>query len=139
MNSSKPCSPMVIAGRLSKAIQFFNAAEIIKDVIEDNDLADALVTLCVHAGIAASDVICCMKLEKHPSGPDHRNAVKMLSEINPNLGRELKNLLDMKGHSGYSEHITSRESCESAFKSADALLSAAEKLMPGIADLSTSQ
>jgi len=29
---------------------------------EHEDVADAYVTLCVHAGIAASDVICCATL-----------------------------------------------------------------------------
>lgn len=122
MTSSKPCTPAKRAGRLAKAEQFLKAASIVKDNIDDNDLADSLVTLCVHAGIAASDVICCIKLGQHPSGPDHRNAILMLRSIDIELGDELRNLLDMKGHSGYSEHASSVESCASAFNSAEILI-----------------
>jgi hypothetical protein len=128
MNSAKPCSKAKRAGRLSKAEQFFKAAEIIKDSIDDNDLADSLVTLCVHAGIGASDVICCAKLGRHSSGPNHRQAIQMISQIDLTLGNHLKNLLDMKGHSGYSEHASSIESRESAFISASALLASARSL-----------
>jgi hypothetical protein len=39
------------AGHLSKANQFLTAAELIASSIEDSDLADAFVTLCVHAGM----------------------------------------------------------------------------------------
>lgn len=122
MTTRKPCTLAKRAGRLVKAEQFLKAAEIIKDNIDDNDLADSLVTLCVHAGIAASDVICCIKLGHHPSGPDHRNAISMLSSVDIELGGELKNLLDMKGHSGYSEHASSVENCASAFRSAEVLI-----------------
>lgn len=129
MSSNKPCSKAKRAGRLIKAEQFFRAAEIIKDSIDDNELADSLVTLCVHAGIGASDVICCSKLGRHSSGPNHKNAIQMLSQIDLALGNHLKNLLDMKSHSGYSEHQSSRESCESALISAKALLASARSLV----------
>lgn len=59
MTDTKPCSPAVRAGRLAKAQQFLLAAETIATVIEDEEVADSYVTLCVHAGIAASDVIYC--------------------------------------------------------------------------------
>jgi hypothetical protein len=128
VNSNKPCSKTKRAGRLSKAEQFFKAAEITKDSIDDNDLADSLVTLCVHAGIGASDVICSAKLGRYSSGPNHRQAIQMLSQIDLTLGNHLKNLLDMKGHSGYSEHESSIESRESAFISASVLLASARSL-----------
>jgi len=36
------------------------AAGMVRDLVDENgDVADAYVTLCVHAGIAAADVICC--------------------------------------------------------------------------------
>lgn len=126
MTSKKPCTPAKRAGRLAKAEQFLKAAGIVKENIDDNDLADSLVTLCVHAGIAASDVICCITLGHHPSGSDHRNAIAMLSSIDIKLGIELKNLLDMKGHSGYSEHASSVENCAIAFRSAEILIGRAK-------------
>ena len=62
MANTKKCTSVMRAGRLGKANQFLTAAELIASSIEDSDLADAFVTLCVHAGIAASDVICCARL-----------------------------------------------------------------------------
>jgi len=44
-------------GRMAKAKQFVDAAETVEALADDpNDVADAYVTLCVHAGIAAADV-----------------------------------------------------------------------------------
>ncbi|MFD6893254.1 hypothetical protein ACFWB0_01730 [Rhodococcus sp. NPDC060086] len=49
---------------MNKAEQFFDAAAIVNELADNNDL-DAVVTLWVHAGIAASDVICCARLGKY--------------------------------------------------------------------------
>lgn len=54
-----------------KAMQFLDAAETVETLADDsNDVADAYVTLCVHAGIAAADVICCKRLGEHSRGED---------------------------------------------------------------------
>jgi len=43
-------------GRMAKAEQFAGAALSIQELADDSaDVADAYVTLCVHAGIAAAD------------------------------------------------------------------------------------
>ena len=55
---TKPCDARVRRGRLDKANQLMDAADTIRDVAdEDGDVGDAYVTLCVHAGIAAADVL----------------------------------------------------------------------------------
>jgi hypothetical protein len=52
-----------IEGRLRKAEQFMEGAETIRDLADDErDVGDAYVTLCIHAGIAAADVICSIAL-----------------------------------------------------------------------------
>lgn len=57
------CDERIIAGRLRKAEQFLAAAEAIRDLADDEiEVGDAFVTLCIHSGIAASDVICCHEL-----------------------------------------------------------------------------
>jgi hypothetical protein len=43
------------------------------------EVADAYVTLCVHAGIAASDVICCSSLGRHAQGDSHEEAAVLLA------------------------------------------------------------
>jgi hypothetical protein len=54
---------------MGKAVQFLVAAETIRDMADDeNDMGDALVTLCVHAGVAAADAICCQALGEHAQG-----------------------------------------------------------------------
>ena len=54
---------------------------MIETLVDDGDLADAYVTLCVHAGIAAADVICCTALGKHATGDDHNHAVALLRQV----------------------------------------------------------
>lgn len=52
---------------MHKANQFMEAADMVRELADENaDLADAYVTLCVHAGIAASDVLCCAALVNTP-------------------------------------------------------------------------
>ena len=58
-----PCAKAVRAGRLRKAEQFLTvAAETLDLAGEQHDVGDAYATLCVTAGIAAADVICCALL-----------------------------------------------------------------------------
>jgi hypothetical protein len=76
---TKDCDSATRAGRLQKARQFMDAANTIETLADDGvDVADAYVTLCVHAGIAAADVICCARLGKHSQGEDHVSAVGLL-------------------------------------------------------------
>ena len=125
MAKTKKCTPKSRAGRLDKAKQFLAAAEMIKPSIEDSDLADAFVTLCVHAGIAASDVICCAKLNEHSIGGDHNSAIALLARIDKKLSINLKTLLDMKGHAGYSDISVTAEYQLSAKVAAETLVNAA--------------
>lgn len=49
------CDEATVRGRLRKAEDFMTAASIVDDLADDaSDMADAFVTLCVHAGIAAA-------------------------------------------------------------------------------------
>jgi hypothetical protein len=80
VGSPKRCTEAIRTGRRAKANQFYLAAEAIAATIEDQDIADAYVTLCVHAGIAAADVICCARLGEYAQGDDHQEAVTLLSK-----------------------------------------------------------
>jgi hypothetical protein len=93
VGSPKRCPPATRAGRLAKAEQFYLAAE----TIDDQDVADAYVTLCVHAGIAAADAICCARLGQHAHGDDHQEAVALLTRADRTIAKHLKVLLNMKG------------------------------------------
>lgn len=51
-------------------------------------MTDAYVPLCVHAGIAASDVVCCAKLGEHAQGENHDEAVGLLAPVGEARGIE---------------------------------------------------
>ena len=63
----------ITAGLLSKAIEFLNAAESLED-----DKPNAIGDLFVDAGIAASDVLCCVQLGIHSSSGSHNEAANLL-------------------------------------------------------------
>ncbi|GAC1606098.1 MAG: hypothetical protein NVS3B21_35810 [Acidimicrobiales bacterium] len=67
MSDTKRCTAAMRAGRLAKARQFHLAAETIETIVDDREIADAYVTLCVHAGIAAGEQHICFN---PPPAPD---------------------------------------------------------------------
>jgi hypothetical protein len=93
-------------------------------------VGDAYVTLCIHAGIAAADVICCIALGEHVQGEDHNEAVTHLSSVRPDgksLGNSLRTLLMMKTRAGYSHQQVSATDRKRAQRAADKLLNAARQ------------
>lgn len=122
-----PCPPQVRQGRMDKAAQFLEAAKLI-DVFADHDeLSDALVTVCVHAGIAAADVICCSVLGRHARGEDHAQAVALLQTADRDAARHLNALLGMKTLAGYSHRPVGPEDRRRALRATAALVDAARK------------
>jgi hypothetical protein len=103
---TRTCDEATTAGRLRKAEQFLVAAETIREFADDEyDVGDAYVTLCVHAAIAAADVICCVELGVHALGDDHNEALALLEKVRPDggeLAKALGALLGMKTRAGYS-------------------------------------
>ena len=103
MVRTKPCTPEIRQGRLRKAAEFLDAATLIADQADGEAAApDAFVMLCIQAGIAASDVICCARLGQHGQGPDHNEAVALLSQADSDSAGHLRVLLVMKTKAGYS-------------------------------------
>jgi hypothetical protein len=123
------CSEAVVSGRLGKAEQFLEAAAVVRDLSEDEaDIGDALVTLCVHAGIAASDVICCKALGHLVQGDDHLRAIGELSKVAPDgkrLGNDLSALLQMKTRAAYAAPPVSADQRKRAWRRAENLVEVA--------------
>jgi hypothetical protein len=123
------CDEAVVKGRLAKAEQFLEAAATVRDFADDEaDVGDALVTLCVLAGIAASDVICCKSLGHFVQGDDHLQAVSELSKVAPDgkrLGSDLRALLQMKTRAGYAAPPVNADQRRSAWRRAENLVDAA--------------
>jgi hypothetical protein len=127
----KDCDEGVVTGRFRKAEQFLAAAQNVRDLADDEaEVGDVLVTLCVHAGIAASDVICCTALGHFVQGDDHNQAVAELSKVRPDgekLGNDLRALLMMKTRAGYAAPPVTAEQRKRALRRAEALVDAAAK------------
>jgi hypothetical protein len=132
---TRPCEEATTAGRLRKAEQFFDAAETIRDFAQDEDeVGDAFVTLCVHAGVAAADVICCVELGVHAQGEDHNQALTLLRKVRPGgdeLAKSLGPLLGMKTRAGYSHRAVTSEDRKRAYRNAQRLLRAARDRRAG--------
>lgn len=126
---TKPCSASIAQGRLNKANQFITAAETIRDIAgEDEEIADAFVTLCVHAGIAASDVICCSSLGKHAQGESHDEATTLLASADKDAAKHLRTLLRLKTKAGYGHVPATQDEIKKADRAADALVEKARRV-----------
>lgn len=125
---TRPCNAVTRRGRLRKAEQFLDAANTVRDIADENDeVSDAYVTLCVHAGIAAADVICCARLGEHALGESHTEASALLKMATPDSARHLGILLDMKTKAGYSDMPVSMGDAKRAERAATALVEAARR------------
>ena len=126
MPRARRCTPQVREGRLAKANQFVSVARDVADLADQaKDVADAYVTLLVHAGIAAADVICCARLGEYTHGVDHNDAIALLKTADAAAARHLETLLKMKTRVGYGHTPASQEDLKKAQRAGDALLKAA--------------
>lgn len=115
-------------GRLAKAKQFQRVAADALTLVDDGaDVADAVVTLCVHAGIAASDAICAAKLGRYAQGQDHQDAVRLLATVDKSASSYLSTLLGMKTKAGYGYQTVSKTDLTKAVRAMGALVDLAER------------
>jgi hypothetical protein len=114
---------------MRKAEQFADAAETIREFADDEvDVGDAYVTLLIHAGIAAADVICCDALGEHALGESHTEAVELVRRVRPDgkqLASALGSLLGAKTRAGYSHRPVSKETRTRSVRAAEKLVRAA--------------
>lgn len=122
---TRQCDEALVKGRHKKATQFLDAAETIRDFADDQaDVGDVYVTLCVHAGIAAADVLCCRALGYHVQGDNHAEAVAELTKVGRQHGEDLRVLLGLKTRAGYDSTPVSAEQRKRAMRSAQRLVQA---------------
>lgn len=124
----RKCDERISAGRLRKALQFRDAAMTIREFAEDEaEVGDAFVTLCIHAGIAAADTLCCEALGHHAQGDDHNQAIAELSRVRPGgeeLSGDLRALLQMKPRAEYGPVPVTGEQRKRAWRRAERLVEA---------------
>ncbi|MBF0722606.1 hypothetical protein [Sanguibacter inulinus] len=114
-----------IDGRSSKAEQFQLAAQMVRDLDEgDGALDDAVVTLCVHAGIAAADVLLVRTTGRYSKGASHADAAVALAKVAREPSRALSTLLRMKTRAGYSAQPVQRAQVVAAERAMDLLIRA---------------
>lgn len=109
-------------GRLAKAKQFLQVADDARELSDEEDIADACVTLYVHAGIAAADAICAGALGKYSKGQDHQNAIALLATVDKLASNSLGVLLGMKTRAGYGHDPISGTKLASAERAARSLV-----------------
>lgn len=126
MARTKLCDDVIREGRLTKARTFLEQAEVVLALADDEeDVADAAVTLLVHAGIAAADVICCARLGEHAQGDSHNDAITLLSIADKDAAKHLKVLLGLKTQAGYSALRTTSQNLKRARRASAHLVDAA--------------
>lgn len=135
MSRTRPCDRAEAQGRLRKAEQFWESAELIREFAdEESDVGDAYVTLAVLGGIAAADTICCLALGRHAQGEDHQEATKLLGSVRPDgkaLANSLAALLGVKTKAGYSHRPVSHADRATAQRHGAKLLGAARDRFSG--------
>jgi len=123
------CTEAIAAGRMRKAEQFSDAAETIREFADDEaDVGDAYVTLLIHAGIAAADVICCQELGEHAQGEKHTDAIDLLRRAGKGggeLAKALSTLLGVKTRAGYGHQPVNKDTRVRSTRAAEKLLQAA--------------
>lgn len=125
---TQPCNSEIREGRLRKAGSFMDAASVIHEFADqDETIADVYVTLCVHAGIAASDVICCVNIGEHARGESHSDAVELLKKVDKAAAKDLNALLNLKTKSGYSHTAVTTAEFKRAGRAAAALVENARR------------
>ncbi len=126
----RECDERISAGRLRKARQFRDAAKTIREFADDEaEVGDAFVTLCVQAGIAAADTICCEALGRHAQGDDHNQAISELAKVKPDgetLSNDLRALLQLKPRAEYGPIPISAAQRKRAWRRAEKLVDAAK-------------
>ena len=85
--------------------------------------------LFVDAGIAASDVICCVRLGVHSSSGSHSDAIALLKTADMGSERHLSTLLGLKNKAAYTHLDLSTAECKKMNRAASQLVEAAKRAM----------
>jgi hypothetical protein len=112
-----PCSRTDGTNRLQQARTFLEVAELVLG--QDDELATPQVAaaLAVLSGIASADAACCSRLGMRSRGQDHKEALSLLTDVEPDgrdMARDLRRLLDMKDSAHYATIMVKQSRAESA-------------------------
>jgi len=130
---TSPCNRHEAQVRFGHAVKYREVAELVAlEGEEDAASANVAGGLAVLAGIAAADAACCAALGRRARGQDHRQAVALLTDVQPGgsaAARHLERLLNVKDAAHYGVvNLTSAE-LRRALRSAERLADFAKELL----------
>lgn len=121
---TQPCSRDDARTRLEHARKFLDVATLI--IEPDQDLQySSVAALVVLAGIAASDAACCQVLGRRSREQDHRQAVDLVGQIEPDgadAAKALGRLLSLKDQAHYGLFDIAGKDLQAALRQAGALV-----------------
>lgn len=128
---TRSCASGDARKRLSAARKFLEVAEL---YLNDSDLEGRRVAVsnAVHAGIAASDAICCAVLGEHAAGDDYQAAAALLADVGRQAtesAKALHALLRVKSKAQYQTSTIGKPDATAAVRRAAALVAAAETIV----------
>ena len=124
MAGQRDCDAVVTAGRMSKANEFFAAADHLGE-----EMPNAAGDLYVDAGIAASDVICCVRLGVHSNTGNHNEAVALLKRASSGSERHLNTLLNLKNKAAYTHQDLTSAELKKMNRAAEHLVESARRVL----------
>jgi hypothetical protein len=118
------CDAAQARKRLADARRFLELAETVDEAGGPEWLSVSAAN-AVLAGIAAADAACCRALGERSRGEDHRDATKLVAQVQPggeDAARALGRLLGLKNDAEYGLTTVSRANRELAMRQAERLL-----------------
>lgn len=134
LTRTQVCSVAEARGRLQRARQFLEVAELAAEdaTADDLEYSSVAAALAVLAGIAAADAACCKALGRRARGQDHREAESLVQEIEPNgtqAAGALHRLLSVKDEAHYGFYSIGGPHLRAALRHAQTLVSFADAVM----------
>ncbi|MCG2802964.1 MAG: hypothetical protein L6311_12825 [Cellulomonas sp.] len=102
------------------AEKYLEVAELVE--AEDGAAVNVCVGLCVLAGIAAGDAICTVALGERYSGQDHAAAADLLSRVDSDRGKSLRDLVALKPAAHYGTSLLTDRDRKAALRAASVLV-----------------
>lgn len=130
-----PCDRVHARARLEIALAFLALADL--PGAPDATTAygcNARITSDVHAGIAASDAICCAVHGRYSAGDDHDAATRLLREVQPGgpeLAKALAVLLGLKSTAAYGREPAKHDELLRAERASSLLVREAQTTLDG--------
>lgn len=126
MQRRRTCNLSEARARHLSSVAFLEAAE---QLSSQGCNRDVVVTNAVHAGIAASDVMCCVHLGERSADQDHAAAIRLLASVNSGLGNDLGRLFALKTTAAYEGRTVRAADVTASLRRARKLVDAATDIL----------